>query len=202
MTKGILKDVDTAAFSIIEKQDKSKIIKSGISTNPTVTLDRINLLITQELLQNSSVKTATIAHKLNLPLSTVQRRRKRLEESPYLKKRYEIDVKQFGFRKADILISTLGGECVDVAKEIADKYPANILEISQRIGDPEINLVALAIYKDTKELYNILEDIRGMENVEGAEWSEIVNVIQRNDGVVIPNLISNTTQSPLLELSY
>lgn len=189
MTKGILKDIDTAAFSTIEKQDKSKIIESGISPNPKATLDRINLLITQELLQNSSIKTATIAHKLNLPLSTVQRRRKRLEDSCYLNKRYEIDAKYFGFRKADIHISTLRGECLNVGKEIAEKHSANILEISQRIGDPKVNLVALAIYKDTKELYNMLEDIRVMKNVEGVQWSEIVNVIQKNDDAVMLNLM-------------
>ena len=140
------------------------------------------------------VKTSYIAHKLNQPLSTIQRRRRRLEDSSFLRRKYEIDVKQFGFRKADILISTLRGECLNVAKEIAVKHPSNNLEITQRVGDSKVNLVAQAIYKDTKVLYNILEDIKGMKHVEDVEWSEIISVVQKNESGVMLNLMRSRRQ--------
>ena len=46
-------------------------------------------------------------------MSTVQRRRKKLEEE-YLIKHYYLDPMKFGWRKIDLLIYTEGGETIEL----------------------------------------------------------------------------------------
>ena len=54
------------------------------------------------------IPTHELSQQLGVPLSTVQRRRKRLEET-YLIKTYALDPMKFGYRKIDLLIYTEGG---------------------------------------------------------------------------------------------
>ena len=64
-----------------------------------------------------SIPTHEMSLKLNVPLSTVQRRRKRLEEE-YLIKHYSLRPMKFGYRRIDLLIYTEGGETMNVGKEL------------------------------------------------------------------------------------
>jgi DNA-binding Lrp family transcriptional regulator len=71
------------------------------------------ITILNELLVNPDVTSLNISKKLKLPLSTLQKRRTALERSAIIKKSYELDAKQFGWRTADILITVEKGDCVD-----------------------------------------------------------------------------------------
>jgi hypothetical protein len=57
-----------------------------------VLLDSLNTKIIKELVSNPNVRSATIASKYKAPLSTVQRRKARLENS-ILKKNYHINIR-------------------------------------------------------------------------------------------------------------
>ena len=71
------------------------------------------------LLLNSEghIPTHELSRQLGIPLSTVQRRRKRLEET-YLIKTYLLDPMKFGYRWIDLLIYTEGGETMNIGKEL------------------------------------------------------------------------------------
>jgi hypothetical protein len=45
--------------------------------------------------------------------------------------------------------------------------------------------LAHVIYKNTEELYYLIEDIKAMEYVNGLSWSEMVNVIGDNNSEVM-----------------
>ncbi|MGN6623313.1 MAG: winged helix-turn-helix transcriptional regulator [Candidatus Nitrosocosmicus sp.] len=62
--------VEREEQSIIEKEYK-------------IILDKTNLKIIRELVENPNVKSSEISEKLQIPLSTIQRRRATLEKYPY-----------------------------------------------------------------------------------------------------------------------
>jgi DNA-binding Lrp family transcriptional regulator len=173
-------------------------------------LDKKDVTILNELLVNPDVTSLNISKKLKLPLSTLQRRRTALERSSIIKKSYELDAKQFGWRTADILITVEKGDCVEIANRlltenigigltsgISKKINKNnnssdgprVIESSLRIGDPVVNVVARIIYRSSEELYHIIQEIKKMPNIVQAEWSEIVSVVGRNNALALTDSI-------------
>jgi hypothetical protein len=45
------------------------------------------------------------------------------------------------------------------------------------------NIVVGIVYKDTDELYKVLENVKSMSNVTGVEWSELVQEIEYSDAI-------------------
>lgn len=136
-----------------------------------------------------------ISNRLKIPLSTIQRRRYRIDKSTMLKRGYEIDYSQFGLRKADILVDLSKGDCVDIAKLIVKEYPENVLEVTMRLGDPKVNLIVKVIYNTSDEIFDIIHHIKRMEHVEDVRWSEIIKTVVKNDTQIIPKLFSKFVNS-------
>jgi DNA-binding Lrp family transcriptional regulator len=164
-------------------------------TRNTDKLDKTDILILSDLLKNADIKSKEISNKLKIPLSTIQRRRTRIDHSSMLKKGYEIDYKQFGLRRADLMINVSKGDCVIIAQEIVKEYKENVLEASITIGDPQTNLVVEVVYSDSNELFNMILDIKRMEHVEDVRWSEIIKAIIKNDSEIAAKLLSNLVKS-------
>lgn len=59
--------------------------------------------------------TKSISTKLGIPITTIRRRRKRLE-SKFLKVQYVLDIEKFGWRRIDFFISIRNGLVSNVAK--------------------------------------------------------------------------------------
>ena len=53
------------------------------------------------------------------------------------------------------------------------------------------SVLAHTIYKNSKELYYLIEDVKAMEYVEGVQWSEMVNVVGDNTSEVMNSLLNN-----------
>ncbi len=141
-------------------------------------IDQINLKIIEELLNNPDIKNANLAKKLQIPLSTLQRRKTRIE-SHILKKYYHFDFSQLGFRMAEIYLHIESGKTDEVAHMLLKTLNKNILKISSRI-DSTTNLCIEVIFKDSIELHHILENLRSIEYSSNIIFSEVVNVIGNN----------------------
>jgi DNA-binding Lrp family transcriptional regulator len=150
--------------------------------------DEINIQILQEIFKNYNIRSAEISLKLKIPLSTIQRRRNAIEKSGFLQHKFEIEPKKFGLRSADLLIDISKGDCEEIAKEILNQYRKNILQITIRIGSPKINLIATVFYKDTDEVFEIMQYVRRMEHVENVEWSEVVKTVLKNDSGILESI--------------
>jgi DNA-binding Lrp family transcriptional regulator len=118
--------------------------------------------------------TKSISTKLGIPVTTIRRRRKRLE-SKFLKMQYVLDIEKFGWRRIDFFISIKNGLVNDVAKKLMDIN--DITYVGKSIGEHTIDLRVESIVKDNVVLLDLLEQIKGMEGVRDAVWSEIVNVV-------------------------
>lgn len=125
-----------------------------------------------------SIPTHEISKKLGIPLSTVQRRKKKLEEE-YLIKFYSLDPMKFGFRRIDLLIYTKGGETMDVGRELLKRQ--EVTYAARTIGEHTIDLRIEVFVKDNRVLLNLLEEVKGMKGVRDVVWTEVVETIGRND---------------------
>jgi DNA-binding Lrp family transcriptional regulator len=190
---------------------KNKLVKLvNYNGNNAHKLDKKDFKILNEMLANPDVTSLDISKRLKMPLSTVQRRRTAIERSSIVRKSYELDAKQFGWRTADLLISVEKGDCVDIANRLltenigigpssdisktidkADNTSPGprVIESSLRIGDPVVNVVARMVYKSSDELFHIIQEIKKMPNIVRVEWSEIVKVVGRNNALMLTDSI-------------
>ncbi len=140
------------------------------------TLDRrmLRLLLDTE----GHIPTHELSQQLGIPLSTVQRRRKRLEET-YLIKHYSIDPMKFGFRRIDLLIYTQGGETMSIGKELLKREEVTFA--ARTIGEHTIDLRIEVYVKDNSVLLNLLEDVKAMKGVRDVVWTEVIETIGRKN---------------------
>lgn len=153
---------------------------------PDIGLSELDRKILKILLTpNGHLKsTKSISTKLGIPITTIRRRRKRLE-SKFLKVQYVLDIEKFGWRRIDFFISIRNGLVNNVAKKLMDLN--DITYVGKSIGEHTIDLRVESIVKDNVVLLDLLEQIKGMEGVRDAVWSEIVNVV--GSKISIPNSI-------------
>ncbi|MHB8566853.1 MAG: Lrp/AsnC family transcriptional regulator [Nitrososphaerales archaeon] len=130
------------------------------------------------LLLNTEGKIPTheLSQQLGIPLSTVQRRRKRLEET-YLIKTYSLDPMKFGFRRIDLLLYTEGGATMNVGKELLKREEVTFA--ARTIGEHTIDLRVEVFVKDNSQLLNLIEVVKAMKGVRDVVWTEVVETIGR-----------------------
>jgi len=155
-------------------------------------VDNINLKIIEELVKNPNTSSMSLATKLQMPLSSLQRRRAKLEKS-VLTKAYHINLKASGGKMGDTIINVDKGRSREVAGSILKKFKSNVMNVSTRINS-EHNVAAQIIYNDTAELHNLLENIKAMPYVTSLQWSEMVEMIGDNSPSVITSFFNRSKQ--------
>jgi DNA-binding Lrp family transcriptional regulator len=138
-------------------------------------LSKVDKQILKILLEpGSEVSSRILEQKLGLPRSTIQRRRKHLEQA-YLEHPYHLNLAKLGFRRIDLLIYTGGGATEAIAHDLLKRE--EVVSVGSSIGEHTIDLRAEVIIKDNSELLGLLEAVKAMKNVNDVVWSEIVHVI-------------------------
>lgn len=150
-------------------------------------LDDLNIKIVRELINNPNVSSSDIAAKYDKPLSTIQRRRAKLEQS-ILNKAYNLDVRKLGWRTADLLISVEKGKAEETAEKLLENNKVNVIVASLRIGDPKVDIMADIFYKDSIELHDLTERVKAMPYVTYVEWAEVVKIIDNNFGSILEKI--------------
>jgi DNA-binding Lrp family transcriptional regulator len=151
-------------------------------------LDRINLKIIGELITNGDIKSSDIAARLKVPLSTIQRRRTRIEKS-LLKKTYKMDLTVLGYRTAQIFVDVQRGKAKQTGEELLEKFDKNIINASTRINSNN-NLCLEVVYSGSDELHYLLEEIKALPVAAKVEWSEQVMVVGDNLATIIKNSLA------------
>jgi DNA-binding Lrp family transcriptional regulator len=140
-------------------------------------LSELDRKVLKLLLQSDGrIHSHEISQQLGISSSTIQRRRKRLEDR-YLIKSYALDPLKFGWRRIDLLIATEGGSTMTVGLELLKRK--EVTYVARSIGEHTIDLRVETFIQDNSELLNLLEDVKGMNGVKDVVWSEIVEVIGR-----------------------
>jgi DNA-binding Lrp family transcriptional regulator len=134
-------------------------------------------ILTMILESDGRVSSNLVSRKLEIPKSTVQRRRKRLERE-YLTTTYSLNSDKLGWRNIDLLIATERGATLHVGKELLTS--SNVSYVASTVGEHTINLRAEAHVANNAELLLLLEHVKAMEGVKDVIWSEVVETIGRN----------------------
>jgi DNA-binding Lrp family transcriptional regulator len=140
-------------------------------------LSEVDKKILKVLLQPDGKSSSVhLEKKLGIPRTTVQRRRRYLEQE-YLEFRYVLKLSSLGFRRVDLFIYTGGGGTGSVAKELM-KHD-EVVYVGSSVGEHTIDLRAEIIIRDNSELLDVLERVKAMPGVRDVVWSEIVQVLGR-----------------------
>ena len=159
----------------------------------TIRIDDLDIKIIKELFNDPGMTSTDIANKHNEALSTIQRRRTKLEER-LIKRSYTIDIRQLGWRTADIAISVRKGVAKKTAQELVRTRKENVIMASLRIGDPVVDIMADVFYKDSQELHELIESVKAMPNVIHVEWSEVVEETESNMAYMIDKVLGSVTK--------
>ncbi len=127
--------------------------------------------------------THEISEQLGIPLSTVQRRRKKLEDT-YLIKTYALDPMKFGYRRIDLLIYTEGGQTMKIGEELLKRE--EVTSAFRTIGEHTIDLRVEVFVKDNGVLLDLLEEVKAMKGVRDVIWTEVIATIGKKN---FPNQI-------------
>jgi DNA-binding Lrp family transcriptional regulator len=156
--------------------------------------DDLNIKIVRELVNNPDISSTDIAERYGIPLSTIQRRRAKLEGS-ILNKAYTLDIRQLGWRTADLLISVEKGKAEETAQKLLESNKVNVIVASLRIGHPQVDIMADVFYRDSIELHSLTEKVKAMPYVTYVEWAEIVKVVGNNFGSILDKVFNNIEKS-------
>jgi len=149
--------------------------KPVTAATPLRRLSNIDKKLLKVLLQpNGRVSSHALAAKLGIPRTTVQRRRNFLEKH-FLGFTYTLKLKDLGFRRADLLIYTGGGNTINIAEKLLARD--EVVYVGTSIGEHTIDLRAEVIIRDNSQLLDLLEEVKSIPNVRDVVWSEIVKIV-------------------------
>jgi DNA-binding Lrp family transcriptional regulator len=144
----------------------------------TKKLTGVDKKVLRALLSSSGkVSSVELSRKLEVPVTTIQRRRKRLE-SEFLEVAYTLKLEKLGWRKANLLVSTSKGMTASVGKNLLSNN--TVTRVHRSIGEHTIDLNAEVVFKNNTELLNTIEWIKSLDGVKDVIWTEPVEVMGRN----------------------
>jgi len=159
---------------VIDERDHKEISLSSsqVLASPKLTNADKQML---KLMLNAKEKLSvlSIAKELDIPMTTVQRRRKKLE-SEILDCRYTLQHEKFGLRKMTLLISINKGTPMAVGRLLLNQE--GIISVTRIIGANNANLKADVLFRDNAQLVNIIDNIKSLPNVEHVTWTETIEV--------------------------
>jgi DNA-binding Lrp family transcriptional regulator len=162
------------------KLTASRNSSGAIKGKENIVLTEVDKKMLQTLLASSGrVSSLALSRKLEIPLTTIQRRRKRLE-SEFLEVDYSLRLDKLGWRNADLLISTSRGAAASIGKELLSHNA--ITRVCRSIGEHTIDLHAQMVFKNNTELLNVIEWIKGLDGVRDVIWTEPVELVGKKDG--------------------
>jgi Lrp/AsnC family transcriptional regulator for asnA, asnC and gidA len=154
-------------------------------------LDERDREILRLLISNTSNRA--IATKLKIPMSTVQRRTRRLFEKGIVRMKYELNHKKLGFRKGLLHVYLKDGNLQGIAEEISKIRGMESTSI--HIGNSDI--VGLFIFSEASHLLDIMSECKKIEGVDRVLWSEeVMNIFEPATSSNDKQLLSEITNPP------
>jgi DNA-binding Lrp family transcriptional regulator len=149
----------------------------------------LSMLITS----SGRVSTLQLARTLDLPLSTVQRRRTRLEKN-VIDINYFLKLQNIGWRSGMLFVSVSHGKADIIGKQILE-MDNMVCSVERMVGESTMDLKIDFIFRNTEELLLLLDRIKSLEGTKNFFWGESVNVLGRNNAwydKVIDSLVMQT----------
>jgi len=152
-----------------------------------INLDELDKQIIHLMLSGHS--NVEMAAKTKKPLSTIQRRSRKIIEKELLLTNPRVNYKKFGYKNGLLHVYLKDGDASQIAQAIWE-LDGIILKVSVHIGNSDI-IVEYAC-KDTQDLMNLISQIKKIGGIEKVVWSEEVFEIRTEKArAVIPRVPSD-----------
>lgn len=175
-----------------------KVVKNSKRISPVqkrrghkLVLGSLDAKIIEELLNDAFISSTDISKKHRAPLSTVQRRRRYLENT-ILTRRYEIDLRKQGFRIGELSIQPQDGSGKEIIRRIFSSYSNHVLSVSVKI-DSSIILTVFVYFKTTNEIHDMMMGINTMAGVRNVRFAETVDIIRDSKSQIAKNVVHSIT---------
>ncbi len=180
--KWLHRTYDTSVEAAEGAEDDSPVSRPvDDKREPNLYFTEVDKKVLKSLLDSSGrVSSLALSRRLEIPLTTVQRRRKRLE-SEFLEVSYSLRLDKLGWRRAELFISTHRGLTSAVGKELLNH--SSITRVSKSIGAHTIDLRADSVFKSNKDLLSVIEWIKSLEGVRDVAWTEAVEMIGKSSAI-------------------
>ena len=132
-------------------------------------------------LMSSGYSNKQISHTLEKPLSTIQRRTRKLTMQGLLRIRGEINYRKLGYRRGLFHVYLKGDGTLEVAEKIAD-IPG-VLDVTLYVGNADI--IGAYIFKDTASILTLVNQVKQMKSVDKVVWSEQVYVLPEKKTAIL-----------------
>ena len=139
------------------------------------------------------VSTLQLSRELDLPLSTVQRRRTRLEKN-VIDMNYFLKLQNIGWRMGMLFVSASHGKADIIGKQILE-MDNMVRSVERMVGESTMDLKIDFIFRNTEELLSLLDRIKSLEGTKNFFWGESVSVLGNNNACyekVIDSLVMRT----------
>ena len=135
---------------------------------PEPGFDQSDIKIINLMVLNKNNKE--ISQELEIPLSTVQRRVRNLISAGYIISDIQVNYEKLGFKSGLLHIYLKNGNLEEMVKKVNNLDQITSVEV--HIGNSHI--LGQVVYKEGKDLLNLISTIKKMESVERVVWSERV----------------------------
>lgn len=143
-----------------------------------VTLSNADKRILHHLFSSvGHVSSLVLSRELGIPLSTVQRRRKKLESS-LIDRYYALRPEKFGWRTATLSVETASADASALGRKILSTSDL-VSSVTRTMGEANCDLRVELVFKSNQDLLVLVDLIKGMEGVRSVHWSESVAVLGR-----------------------
>jgi hypothetical protein len=109
-----------------------------------------------------------ISSTLKIPLSTIQRRTRRILQSEMVKVEYQPNFKLLGIAKGLLHVYLRDGQLRRTGQKISEME--GILSSSIHVGNSDV--VSEFVYENSEDLVDIIAEIKQIEGVDRVLWSE------------------------------
>jgi DNA-binding Lrp family transcriptional regulator len=143
-------------------------------------LSAIDKKMLKALLEShGSPSSLQLSRDLQIPISTVLRRRKRLMEQ-FIRHSYSLRYEAFARRNITFIISLGAGNRSQVVREILSLK--GVTSITRTFGDG-LDLMIEAVVEENEELVELSEKIRSVQGVQRVSFFECLEVLEKNKEV-------------------
>jgi DNA-binding Lrp family transcriptional regulator len=143
---------------IVDATNKPSIIR----------LDELDMEIVALLVSGKDNKQ--IANEVKVPLSTIQRRTRKLFEKNIVKSRIEPNYRQLGYNKGVVHLYINNVETMAISQKLAEIQ--GVVSVSIHIGNSDI--VGDIVYRNSMEVLDLIAKCKRIEGVTKVVWSEEV----------------------------
>lgn len=136
-------------------------------------LDELDVKVLELMLAERESKN--IASSLNKPLSTIQRRMRHLTDKGIVRMRAELDFATLGLSTGLLHVYLQSGDIKTTMKELLAFN--GITSTEAHIGNSD--LVCTFVFRDTKEVLNLISKTKKIEGVKRVVWSQRIYALTK-----------------------